>query len=278
MVAGIVVFVLGFPLLVTSALFVRFRTRGQEGVQQLQRQLGASCVLFLLSTSFKTCGTSRRFELYKERYFWWNSVSVARRIFINAVLAILGSSRALMFSLIATGEKPCLCSCWCIVGFLAGNVLFLFLHLTCQPFRDARSNRLETFSQLVLTVASAQLASYSDPLTSEQTTAFLIMLWLPLALLGIPVAARFLYRARNWQPPCCRCNICASCAACWKRWSAPALAPVFAYLVSSEFDPATQRKSTVRVSSPMDKSAGAQASGDEASAGVELSMPSSPRE
>lgn len=50
------------------------------------------------------------------------------------------------------------CVCACRAQVTAVCVLLLLLHLACQPYRDATTNRLETLSLLALVV----IASFSD--------------------------------------------------------------------------------------------------------------------
>ena len=108
------------------------------------------------------------------------------------------------------------------------NIVFLCVHLLCQPFRDLRSNRLETFSMTMLAVVSALMASFEDPLTSSQTNTFLSLLWISIALLGIPLVVRMLHKYRRFIP---------GAKACWKRCGRPSLLPFFSYLVASDYDP-----------------------------------------
>lgn len=110
--------------------------------------------------------------------YFWNLVVTARRLVVVALLATLGESRATMFSLIT------------IV-----NLAFLLLHLRVQPFKDRRSNQLETFAMVMLTVTSALMASFGredQPLSDSQTAVYLALLWAPLACLGIAIGVRVL--------------------------------------------------------------------------------------
>ena len=119
-------------------------------------------------------------------------------------------------------------------------MLFLLLHVLVQPYKDTRSNRLETLSLTMLTIVSALMSSFDEALTSAQTATYLTLLWISLAALSLPVAARFLHMASE-QVACCRCG------GCWQRWQHGPLRALFNVLVASDEQTAERTFSKPRV-------------------------------